>query len=140
MSDCLVGDVHPLPLLRLLSHLLLLHPRGPLASVETADHVGCSCITLVEEVLVRAERLLGEEVVRCRDLVVSVGLDALDGVVRVVVELVQHHLVQLIVYGHWLLAWKEAFRALILHLLEPNVTPYFINTVTFLRVGIQNFC
>lgn len=140
MSDCLVGDVHPLPLLRLLRHFLLLHPGGPLSSVETSDHVGCSTVSLVEEILVRSKRLLGEQVIRCRDLVVSVGLDALHGVVRIVVKLVKHHLIQLVIHGHWLLSRKQSLRPLVLHLLEPDVTPYFINTVTFLRISIQNFC
>ena len=140
VRDGLVGDVHPLPLLCLLGHLLLLQPRRSLPSIETTDHVGGATLTLIQEVLVSSKRLLGKQVVRCRYLVVPVGLDALDGVVGVVVELVKHHLVQLVVHRHRLLPGKEPLGPLVFHLLEPNMTPYFINTVTFIGIGIQNFC
>ena len=78
--------------------------------------------------------------VSCCDLVVAVCLNALDGVVGVVIELVQHHLIKFIVDWHRLLTWKQSVRSFVLHLLEPCVTPDIIDPVTFFWVSIQNFC
>ena len=73
------------------------------------------------------------------DLVVAIGLDALHGVVWVVVELIQHQLVQLVVYGHGFLPGKKAFGPLVLLLFEPQVASYIFNTVTFFRIRVQDF-
>lgn len=78
--------------------------------------------------------------VRGRDLIVSVGFDALDGVVGVIVEFIKHHLVELVIDRHRLLAGEQSFWFAVFQLFEPNVIPNFINTVTFFGVGVQNFC
>ena len=71
-------------------------------------------------------------------LVVAIGLDAFDGVVRVVVELIEHHLIHFIVNWHWLLAWEEALRSLVLLLLEPRVTSDVTDAVSLIRLSAEN--
>ena len=57
MSDGLIGQVHPLALrLVLLSHLLLLHTSWTLATIKTANHIGCPTL-LFEEILIGLQRL-----------------------------------------------------------------------------------
>jgi hypothetical protein len=105
-SQCLVRQIHPLPLLGLLRKFLLLQPRRPLPTVEAADHVGRAALALVEKVLVGPERLLREQVVGSCYLIVPVGLDAFYRVVGIVIKFIEHHLIQFIVHRHWLLAGK----------------------------------
>lgn len=76
----------------------------------------------------------------CRNLIVPIGFDALYRIVGIVIKLVQHHLIKFVINRHRLLSWEESIRSLILHLFEPSVASYFINTVTFIWVCIQNFC
>lgn len=76
----------------------------------------------------------------CRYLIVTICFNALHRIVRIVVELIQHHLIEFVINRHRLLSRKESFRSFILHLLEPSVNSNFINTVTFIWIGIQNFC
>jgi hypothetical protein len=59
------------------------------------------------------------------DLIMSVSLDALDRVVRVVVELIEHHLVHLIIDRHGLLSREQSLRTLVLLLLKPRMAPDF---------------
>lgn len=66
-----------------------------------------------------------------------VRFDALDGVVRVIIELVQHHLVHFIVYWHRFLTRKQPFRPLVLLLLEPRVSSDFFDAIPLLWVRIK---
>jgi len=136
---CLVCELI-LVLTRLLfCQLLLLKPRWLLASVQASNHVGCSTsIALAQEVLVLSERLLREEMVGGRDLIVPVCLNAFDRVVRVVIELVQHHLVHLVVHWHWLLSWEETLRSSIFLLFEPGMSSDLINAVPLVRIGVED--
>jgi hypothetical protein len=59
------------------------------------------------------------------DIVVSVGLNALDCVVGIKAELIENLLVDRVIQWHELLGGEEAFRSLILELLVPGVAPDF---------------
>ena len=72
------------------------------------------------------------------DLVVAISLDAFDGIVRVVVELVEHHLIHFIINWHWLLAWEEALWSLVLLLLEPRVASDVTYSVSFIRLSAED--
>lgn len=76
--------------------------------------------------------------VRRRDLVVAIRLDALHRVVRVVVELVQHLLIHFVVDGHGFAAREQAVRTPVLRLLEPRVLTDLVDAVALLWVGAQN--
>lgn len=93
MSQCLVCQIHPLSLLSLLRKLLLLQPSRPLPAVQAPDHVRRASLALIEEVLVGPEGLLREQMIRGCDLIVSVGLNAFDGVVGIIIKFVEHHLI-----------------------------------------------
>lgn len=77
--------------------------------------------------------------VSSRYLIVSVCLDALDGVIRVVAELVQHHLIHLVVDGHRFRARKQTLWFLILELFVPGVVSDLIDGIARLWVCVQDF-
>ena len=69
----------------------------------------------------------------------SVSFNALHRVVRVVIELVKHHLIHLVINWHRLLSWEEALRTLVFLLLKPRMSSDFWNTITLFWISIQNF-
>lgn len=72
--------------------------------------------------------------VRRRDLVVAIRLDALHRVVGVVVELVQHLLIHFVVDGHRFTAREQASWAPILRLLEPGMLPDLVDAIPLVWV------
>ena len=82
--------------------------------------------------------LLGQQVVRGRDLIVTVCFDALHRVVRVIIELVQHLLVHFVVHRHGFATWEQASRSSVLGLLEPRVLTNLVNVITLVWVGAQD--
>lgn len=89
----LVRQIHPLSLLSLLRKLLLLETGRPLAPIKATDHVRRASLSLIQEVLVCPQRLLGQEMVGSGDLIVSVGLDTFHRVVGIVIKFIKHHLI-----------------------------------------------
>jgi hypothetical protein len=71
-------------------------------------------------------------------LIVSIGLDALYRIIRVIVKLIKHHLIHFVIYWHWFCSGENTFRAFVFLLLEPWVASNFSNAITLLRVCVQN--
>ena len=122
----------------MLSNFLLLQSGWLLSSVQASNHICSPAHVSIQEILILPQSFFGEQMVRGSDLVVAISLDAFDGVVRVVVELVEHHLIHFIVYWHWLLAWEEALRSLVLLLLEPRVASDVTYSVSFIRLSAED--
>jgi hypothetical protein len=68
----------------------------------------------------------------------SICLDAFHRIVRVIIELIEHHLVHLVVHRHRLLSREEPLRTPVLLLFEPWVISYLIDPVSLLRLGMQD--
>ena len=75
----------------------------------------------------------------CRsDGVVSVGLDALDGIFVFEFVLFLHDFEDCFVVGHFLLAWEEAAYAFFLLQFKPRVRTDIIDGVPGVWVSVQN--
>lgn len=72
------------------------------------------------------------------DLVVSICLNTLDRVVRIVIELIKHHLVYLVIDWHGLLAWKQPVWLAVLLLLEPRMASHVVDRVSLFRICVQD--
>lgn len=79
-----------------------------------------------------------DQVICSRDVVVSVGFDALNRIIAVKAMLVLHALEYELVVGHLLLPWVEAEYSFLFVHFEPGVLSYFIYSGTGLWVGVQN--
>jgi len=72
-----------------------------------------------------------------RDLIVPICLNAFDWVVRIIIELIKHHLIHLVVHWHRLLAWEKTLGSSIFLLFEPWMSSNFIDAVSLLGIGVE---
>lgn len=76
--------------------------------------------------------------VRSSDIVVSIGFDALDGVVGVEPELIEYLLVDAVFDRHVFLAREQPNWLLVVVLTVPRVLPNLFHSVPLLRVSLQD--
>ena len=86
-----------------------------------------------------SQKLFVKQMIRCRNIVVSIRLDTLHCVVGVKAVVIQETTVDFIVDRHEFFAWKKPFRPFISWLSEPRVVSNLFNRVPFVRIGHQNF-
>jgi hypothetical protein len=87
--------------------------------------------------LILPELSLIDQVICGSDLVVSVGFNALDGIVSVEGVVINHDLIDSVINWHLIINWEQAWLLNLFHLLEPGMRSDLLNRVTLIRIGVQ---
>ena len=88
--------------------------------------------------LVLPELPLIYQVVSSCDLIVSVGFNALDGVVCVKGVVVNHYLINSVINWHLVINWEQTWFLHLFNLLEPGMSSDLFDGVTLIWVGVQD--
>lgn len=131
-SPCLFVDFFKL--------LLLLNFLSSTLQLSPSVHAACHHRWIIRDSLVLPHIFLMYQMISSRYRVVSVGLNAFDGVLIFKFVLVLHDLENLIIEWHLLLPREETRNPLFFVNFEPWVRSDIFDRVTGIRVSVQNFC